>query len=429
MNVLVLGGGAREHALCAFLAASPACSKLLCAPGNPGIAQLAQVCPQVAATDPGAVLKLCLAEQIGLVVVGPEAPLVAGVADVLRQAGIAVFGPSAAAAQVEGSKAFSKRLMRAANIPTADFAIFDDAASASAHAALRGACVVKADGLAAGKGVVVARDGAEAAAAVESLAASLPRGAFDRWVIEDVLPGEEASVIALCDGARFVLLPAAQDHKRLSDGDQGPNTGGMGAYAPAPLVTPELLQAVGERVIGPALRVLAEWKTPFIGALYAGLMIDGTRMDAGLPAFGVLEFNARLGDPECQVMLMRVQGDLLPWLDGAARGELPAGPIPLKPGAALGVVLAAAKYPATPRLGDTVTGIPQAEAMGARVFQAGTARRGSDLVTAGGRVLTVCGEGETLQQARDQAYRGCAQIHFDGQQLRHDIGARALVAK
>lgn len=426
MNVLVLGGGAREHALCTFLAASPALGTLLCAPGNPGIAQVARVRPEVSAVDPQAVLTLCQAEKVGLVVVGPEAPLVAGVADVLRAAGVAVFGPGERAAQVESSKAFSKTLMRQAAIPTADFAVFDDAAAARAHALGRGPCVVKADGLAAGKGVVVAPSGAEAAAAITALAASLPRQATPRWLIEDVLPGEEASVIALCDGERYALLPAAQDHKRLSDGDLGPNTGGMGAYAPAPVVTPALLQAVGERVIAPALRVLAEWKMPFVGALYAGLMIDRTRMDAGAPAFGVLEFNARLGDPECQVMLMRVQGDLLPWLDGAARGALPAGPIPLKPGASLGVVLAAANYPGTPRQGDRITGIAAAEALGARVFHAGTRLQGEALVTAGGRVLTVCAEGATLRAARDLADRACAQIRFDGMQRRTDIGARAL---
>ena len=422
MNVLVLGSGAREHALCAALARSPGIA-LLAAPGNPGIARLARCFPLDAA-DPRAVERLCEAERVELCVVGPEAPLVAGVADVLRGRGIAVFGPSKAAAQVEGSKAFSKELMREAGIPTADFAVFDDLAQARAHARSRGACVVKADGLAAGKGVVVARSGEEAAAACEQLSASLGASAH-RLVIEDILAGEEASAIALCDGERYAMLPPAQDHKRLLDGDAGPNTGGMGAYAPAPILPAALLAHVGAKVIAPALQTLARRGTPFVGALYAGLMIQPAR-EGELPAYGVLEFNARLGDPECQVMLSRVSGDLLGALDGAARGRLPQRALEVKPGASLGVVLASAGYPEKPRRGDVITGIEAAEALGAQVFHAGTALRDGALVTQGGRVLTVCAEGADLAAAQALAYRACAEIHFDGMQLRRDIGARAL---
>jgi len=421
VNVLVLGGGAREHALCVALAGS--CAQLLCAPGNPGIAQVARCHPQVDPADPSAVLRLCAEARIALCVVGPEAPLVAGVADVLRAAGVAVFGPSRAAAQVEGSKSFAKALMREAGIPTADFAVFDSAADAASHARARGACVVKADGLAAGKGVVVAGSGAEAGAAVEHLASSLGAQAA-RFVIEDVLEGEEASVIALCDGERFALLPPAQDHKRLGDGDTGPNTGGMGAYTPAPILDDALLARVGAQVMGPALRTLAARGTPFRGALFAGLMIR--KSPRGAADFSVLEFNARLGDPECQVLLPRVQGELLPWLHGAATGALPGLAIPLRSNAVLGVVLASAGYPQAPRSGDAISGLDAARQTGARIFHAGTALRDGALVTAGGRVLTVCGEGDSLQAARAQAERACQAIQFSGMQRRHDIGARAL---
>ena len=425
VNVLVLGSGAREHALCAALAASPETERLLCVPGNPGISRVATCRAELSATDGAALVSLCREEKIALCVVGPEAPLVAGVADSLRSAGIAVFGSSQAAAQVEGSKAFAKQLMRDANIPTADYAVFDTPEAARAHAKHRGACVVKADGLAAGKGVVVAKSGDEAASAVDSLASSLGREAVSRWVIEDVLEGEEGSAIAICDGERYAMLPPAQDHNRLRDGDEGPNTGGMGAYAPAPVLPDTLLMDVGQRVIAPALRTLAARGTPFVGALYAGLMVKPSK-GAALPEYSVLEFNARLGDPECQVMLMRVAGDLLPWLDGAARGKLPGATMSLKPGAALGVVLASAGYPEKPRSGDVITGIDRAEALGARVYHAGTRMRGAELVTAGGRVLTVCGEGPDLTSARALAYRAAEQIRFDGMQLRHDVGARGL---
>jgi phosphoribosylamine---glycine ligase len=425
VKILVLGSGAREHALCMALSRS-AGVELIAAPGNPGIARVARCLP-VEATDAAGLAKLCDAERVALCVVGPEAPLVCGVADSLRARGVVVFGPSAAAAQVEGSKAFSKQLMREASIPTADFAVFDDLSRAKAHARARGACVVKADGLAAGKGVVVARSGEEAVRAIDELATNLGPPA-SRLLIEDVLEGEEASAIALCDGERYAMLPSAQDHKRLADGDAGPNTGGMGAYAPAPVLPEALLTRVGEQVIAPALQTLAARGTPFVGALYAGLMIRPPHGDAP-PDFGVLEFNARFGDPECQVMLARLEGELLPWLDGAARGNLPRGSLAVKPGASLGIVLASAGYPEKPRKGDAICGIEDAEALGASVFHAGTALEQGTLVSAGGRVLTVCADGPTLEFAHQLAYRACAKIHFPGMQLRHDIGARALLPR
>src|SRR6185295_3120701 len=316
MRVLVLGSGGREHALAWKLAQSPKLTALICAPGNPGTATFAENRP-VAPDHPEAVVAVAREARADLVVVGPEAPLVAGVADALRAAGIAVFGPDAAAARLEGSKAFAKEVMLASGVRTAAGRAFTSVREAEAWARARGSVVVKADGLAAGKGVIVARDADEAVEAVRALAALGEAGRT--LVLEEVLDGEEVSVIALCDGARYVLLPPAQDHKRLLDGDRGPNTGGMGAYCPAPVLDAAALARVGEEVIAPVLRTMAGRGTPFRGALYAGLMV-------GRAGPAVLEFNARFGDPEVQVLTMSLGEDLLPWLDACARGTLAPRP-------------------------------------------------------------------------------------------------------
>ncbi|GMU59783.1 MAG: phosphoribosylamine--glycine ligase [Myxococcaceae bacterium] len=417
MRLLVLGGGAREHALVWKLRQSPLVSALFAAPGNPGIAAHAELVA-VDPNRPRAVTDFALQKRIDLVVVGPEAPLVAGVADALRAAGVEVFGPSAAAAQVEGSKAFAKDVMLAAGVPTARSEVFDDAQAAAARARAWGPVVVKADGLAAGKGVVVADSGEEAAAACLALG-QLPAG--KRILLEERLEGPELSVIALCDGTRFVLLPPSQDHKRIFDGDQGPNTGGMGAYAPAGLLSDEDLDEVGRAVIAPTLQELSHRGAEFRGALYAGLMLtkEGPR---------VLEFNARLGDPETQPLLMMVKDDLVPYLQACARGRLEASAVDLHSGVAVGVVLSAHGYPGTPRQGDQIHGLDGAWPPGVQVFHAGT-RRSDDgkLVTAGGRVLTVCAQAESIAAARALAYQVAEQVRFEGRHFRRDIAAKAPV--
>jgi len=415
MRVLVLGSGGREHALAWKLAQSPELSALICAPGNPGTAALAENRP-VGADRPDQVVALARDVRADLVVVGPEAPLVAGVADALRAAGIAVFGPDAAAARLEGSKAFAKEVMIASGVRTPAGRAFTSVPEAEAWARQRGSVVVKADGLAAGKGVIVAQGVDEGVAAVREL--SRLGEASRTLVLEEVLEGEEVSVIALCDGERYVLLPPAQDHKRLLDGDRGPNTGGMGAYCPAPVLDAVALARVGEEVIAPVLRTMAARGTPFRGALYAGLMV--TR--AG-PA--VLEFNARFGDPEAQVLAMQLGEDLLPWLDACARGTLGPRPLAVLPGASVGLVLASPGYPGAPVTGTRITGVERIGGV-CQVFHAGTALRDGLLVTAGGRVLTVCAHGPTLAEARANAYGAASRIAFDGMQLRRDIGARGL---
>jgi phosphoribosylamine--glycine ligase len=416
--VLVLGGGGREHALAWRISQSPEIKALWCAPGNPGTAALGENVP-VQADDLRAVRALARERAVDLVVVGPEAPLVAGVADALRADGVAVFGPSSAAARLEGSKAFAKEVMAAAGIPTAAHRAFQSPAEAEAHARAQGQVVVKADGLAAGKGVVVARTPEEAAAAVRQVATM---GAASRTlVLEELLEGEEVSVIALCDGERYQLFPAAQDHKRVADGDRGPNTGGMGAYAPAPFLDGRGLEEVGRAVIAPALREMQRRGTPFSGALFAGLMLTarGPR---------TLEFNCRFGDPETQALMMQMEEgeDLLALLWAAARGALPERPLRQRAGASVGVVLAAHGYPASPRTGDVISGVDAAERLGARVFHAGTRMEGGRLLTSGGRVLTVCAHGPGVEEARALAYRACEAIHFEGKHFRRDVGARAL---
>ncbi len=421
MKVLVVGSGGREHALCRKLAQSRLCTGLVCAPGNPGIERIARAA-SVKADDVVGLVALARAERFDLVVVGPEAPLSLGLADRLAEAGIACFGPSRAAAEIEASKAFAKEVMARAGIPTAAFGTFDDASAARSFAAARGGRVaVKADGLAAGKGVIVCSSEAEAASAIDEILVQRSHGAAGaRIVVEEKLEGEEASVIALADGTDFVLLSPAQDHKRVGEGDTGPNTGGMGAYSPAPVVTNALLDEVGERVIAPALRELSAMGRPFTGALYAGLMIgaDGPK---------VIEFNARLGDPETQAILARLDTDLLPALLAAARGGLRGGTLAFRPEAAVTVVLAAAGYPGKVRAGDPIEGlddVPDTDEF--HVLHAGTARKDGRIVTSGGRVLSVTALGPTVREARERAYAGIDRLHFEGMHFRRDIGARAL---
>ena len=415
MNVLLLGSGGREHALANALAKSPRLTRLLAAPGNPGIAQVAQCLPLDLA-DHAAIIALARAERINLVVVGPEAPLVAGLVDDLAAAGIAAFGPSRAAARLEGSKGFTKDLCAAQNIPTAGYARFTDAASAIAYVRAQGApIVVKADGLAAGKGVVVAATVAEAEQAIERIFA----GAFGtaEVVVEAVLEGEEASFFALCDGTRALPLASAQDHKRAYDGDLGPNTGGMGAFSPAPIVTPAIEAQVMARIVRPALAGMAAMGAPFRGVLFAGLMIgrDGPQL---------IEFNARFGDPETQVILPRLEDDLLPLLLASATGTLPEEPLRWSDGAALTVVLAAKGYPDAPEKGAHIGGLEVAARPGVTITHAGTRARGDALEVSGGRVLNVTGEGATLAQARALAYEAIAAVECATAFYRRDIGGR-----
>lgn len=417
MRVLVVGNGGREHALAWKIAQSPALTKLVCAPGNPGTAALATNRP-VAAEDPQAVTALAREERADLVVVGPELPLSRGVADALRGAGIPVFGPNQAAAHLEASKAFAKEVMAGAGVPTAAHRTFEDTRAAEDYARTQKRLVVKADGLAAGKGVVVAGSAEEAVRAVRELSALGAAGS--RLVLEEALEGEELSVIALADGERYVLLPPAQDHKRLLDGDLGPNTGGMGAVSPVPLLDAPGLAAIGESVIAPVLKEMARRGHPFSGALYAGLMLtkSGPR---------VLEFNARFGDPEAQVLVLQLAEDLLPLLHACATGTLQQRALRVAEGASVGVVLASAGYPGAPRTGAPISGIEGLGA-GTELFHAATALVDGRLVTAGGRVLTVCARAPSLEEAQRRVYGAVASIHFEGMQLRHDIGERAVRA-
>jgi phosphoribosylamine--glycine ligase len=400
VRVLVVGSGGREHALAWKLAQSPRLEALHAAPGNPGIARLGE-CHPVRAEDGEGLLALCRELETDLVVVGPEAPLVAGLADALRHAGVAAFGPSRAAAQIEGSKAFAKEVLEAAGVPTA--ARLDVA---------RPPCVIKADGLAAGKGVFVCRTEEEAEHGLRGAAAL-----GDEVVIEELLEGEEVSLFVLTDGREALPLAPAQDFKRIGDGDTGPNTGGMGAYSPVPgLGEPEIEELV-DTVHRPVLAELARRGTPFAGLLYAGLMLtdDGPR---------VLEFNCRFGDPETQSILPRLEGDLLEALHGAALGRLDTD-LAAGNSAAVTVVIAAGDYPEGSDAGTPITGIDEAEAGGALVFHAGTARRGETLMTNGGRILNVTATGDDLVSARTAAYEAVERISFAGMRFRQDIGLAA----
>ncbi len=420
MIILLIGSGGREHALAQAIAASPLCRRLLVAPGNPGTAlHGTNVALDVA--DHAAVAAFCGQEGVDFVVVGPEAPLVAGIVDHLEAFGIRCFGPSAAAARLEGSKAFTKELATAFDIPTAAFARFTDAAAAKAHVRAAGApIVIKADGLAAGKGVVVAASVAEAEAAVEAL---LGDGSGEaEIVIEECLVGEEASVFALCDGTRAIPLGTAQDHKRAFDGDLGPNTGGMGAYSPAPLVTAALEAEIMDRIVRPTLDGMRRRGTPFTGILYAGLMItaEGPKL---------IEYNVRFGDPEAQVVLPRLRTDLLAAMVAARDGVLDQVAPSWSDVTALTVVMAARGYPGPVERGSVIRGIAAAERLeGVQVFQAGTAQEGDDLVAAGGRVLAVTALAPTLAEAQRRAYAGVAAIDWPEGFWRSDIGGRAVAS-
>jgi phosphoribosylamine--glycine ligase len=420
MKILVIGSGGREHALSWKLANSPRVQKVFVAPGNGGSATENGV-ENVAITEIGALVDFCRKENIYLTVVGPEAPLAAGVVDTFKEAGLRIFGPTRAAAQLESSKHFAKEFMRRHRLPTAEHRSFDNAAEAKTYIAQRGVpIVVKADGLAAGKGVVVATTKEDALAAVDSMLTEHRFGAAgNRVVVEDFLEGEEASFIVMCDGTHVLPLATSQDHKRLKDGDQGPNTGGMGAYSPAPIVTPKVHARVMREIIQPAVQGMAQDGTPYVGFLYAGLMIDA----AGNPK--TLEFNCRLGDPETQPIIMRLKSDLLELIERALDGSLDRAEAEWDRRCALGVVLAAANYPEEPRKGDRITGLP-APAEDCRVFHAGTKAEGGAIVTNGGRVLCVTALGDSLRMARTRAYDTIDRIRFDGMQFRRDIGHRAL---
>jgi phosphoribosylamine--glycine ligase len=424
MKVLVLGGGGREHALAWKIARSPLVSAVLAAPGSAGMAAVAEVRPDVKADDVEAVVALARAEEVDLVVVGPEAPLANGISDHLRNAGIAVFGPSAAAARLEASKAHSKRFMSRHGIPTAAFEVFDDQTAALAHVrARRGPCVVKADGLAAGKGVYVCDSSETAEAALNEVMGDRRFGAAgERVVIEDVLVGEEVSYYAISDGEQVVTLAAAQDHKRALDGDLGENTGGMGAYSPAPVLRPDVEKRVVEEVVYPTIRGLAAEGTPYVGVLFVGLMIAPD----GAPS--VVEFNVRFGDPETQPLMLRLESDLVPLLDAAARGTLDATAPPVWGDAAVCVVLASAGYPRDYATGHVITGLEiAARDSDVEIFHAGTRRNAAgEFETAGGRVLGITARGATIAEAAARAYAAADRVAFEGMHLRRDIAARAL---
>jgi len=424
MKLLVIGSGGREHAMAWKLAQSPRVQKVYVAPGNGGTATENGL-ENVPLSDFSQLISFCKKEQIQLTVVGPEAPLAAGIVDAFQQAGLRIFGPTQAAAQLEASKDFAKRFMARHGLPTARHATFTSAAQARAYVDQQGApIVVKADGLAAGKGVVVAASVAEAHAAIDAFLVRNKLGdAGARVVIEECLKGEEASFMVMADGVHVLPLATSQDHKRLQDGDRGPNTGGMGTYSPAPVVTPKLHARVMREIIQPAIAGMAKDGTPYRGFLYAGLMID----KAGNPK--TLEFNCRLGDPETQPIMLRLKSDLVELLDHAIDGTLDRAAADWDRRSALCVVLAAANYPEEPRKGDAIAGLPKASE-DCRVFHAGTKLEGKPgsgrLVTSGGRVLGVTALGDSLKMAARRAYEAVDSIRFDGMQYRKDIGHRAL---
>ncbi len=421
MKILVVGGGGREHALVWKIAQSPLVEQIYCAPGNPGIAQLAE-CVHIEADEIDALCEFALAEQIDLTVVGPEVPLTLGIVDRFQAAGLDIFGPNQKAAQIEGSKRFSKELMERYRIPTATYRSFSDARDAVAYIREQGApIVIKADGLAAGKGVVVATTVDQAVTAVEQMMADRVFGeAGASVVIEEFMDGEEASFFVFTDGRSFVPLASSQDHKRAFDGDQGPNTGGMGAYSPAPVVTPEVHQRIIDRIVRPTIEGMAKDGCPYRGILYIGLMIKD-----GQPR--VVEYNARFGDPEAQPLLMRMKSDILPLLQECARGALQATPIAWHDKAAVCVVMASGGYPGDYEKGFAISGLDvAADLEDLMVFHAGTAFADGQVVNRGGRVLGVTGLGDTVRQAIEKAYAGVQAIHWDKVHYRRDIGAKAL---
>ena len=423
MKVLVIGSGGREHALAWKLSQSPRVSEVIVAPGNAGTATEPR-CRNVAvqATNIPGLLQLAADEGVAVTVVGPEAPLVQGVVDAFRAAGRRIFGPSAAAAQLEGSKAYAKDFLARHNIPTAYYAVFEDTALALQHVRDHGApIVIKADGLASGKGVVVAMTIEEAEAAILHMLEGEAFGeAGARVVIEEFLQGEEASFISMVDGRTALPMATSQDHKRVGDGDTGPNTGGMGAYSPAPVVTPEVHARVMREVVEPTVRGMIADGIPFTGFLYAGLMISAD----GAPK--VIEYNVRFGDPETQPVMLRLRSDLLDLVEAAIDGRLHEVQADWDARPSLGVVMAAENYPGTPRMGDAISGLGANPGYGAKVFHGGTALKDGKVVTAGGRVLCACAMGDTVAEAQQRAYLAVANIDWEGEFHRHDIGWRAI---
>jgi phosphoribosylamine--glycine ligase len=420
MNILLLGSGGREHALAWKIAASPLVDRFYCAPGNAGIAREAQ-CVAVDMSDHAAVIAFCRANAIDFVVVGPEAPLVAGIADDLEAAGFKTFGPSRAAARLEGSKGFTKDLCKANSIPTAAYERFNAAQPAKSYARRqRAPIVVKADGLAAGKGVIIAQDTAEAEAAIDMMFSGGLGTAGAEVVIEEFLDGEEASFFALCDGDNAIALATAQDHKRVGDGDTGPNTGGMGAYSPAPVMTPEMIARTMDEIVRPTLRAMKALGAPFKGVLFAGLMItaDGPKL---------IEYNVRFGDPETQVMMVRLMSDLVPALVAARDGQLKSFDLRWYPDAALTVVMAAKGYPGPYERGSVIEGLDAAAQVdGVEVFHAGTKAESGRIVANGGRVLNVTARGKSVAEAQARAYAAIERIQWPDGFCRRDIGWQAI---
>jgi phosphoribosylamine--glycine ligase len=424
MNILVIGNGGREHALAWKLAQSPRVTQVFIAPGNPGSASEPK-CQNLAigATDVPALLDFAQANAIGLTIVGPEAPLAAGVVDAFQAANLPIFGPTKTAAQLESSKAFAKDFMARHAIPTAFYRVFtgEQQSEALTYVRKQGAPIVlKADGLAAGKGVIVAMTLSEAEAAVTDILGGKFGSAGMRLVVEEFLTGEEASFIVMCDGKNALPMASSQDHKARDNGDKGPNTGGMGAYSPAPVVTDAVADRIMTQIIRPVLDGMAAEGTPYIGFLYAGCMIDPD----GNPK--TLEFNCRFGDPETQPIMMRLQSDLVNLVEAALATQLASTTADWDERAAIGVVMAAANYPDEPRKGDVIHGIANAQATGAKVFQAGTSHQGNEVITSGGRVLCVTALGETVSAAQQAAYAALQQISFQGAFYRTDIGYRAI---
>jgi phosphoribosylamine--glycine ligase len=420
MKILIIGGGGREHALAWKIAQSPKVTELFCAPGNPGTAQVATNL-DISSDDLDSLLQFALDRSIDLTVVGPEQPLVLGLADRFQEKGLKVFGPSAKAAQLEGSKAFSKDLMQKYNIPTAAYAAFDDPDKARAYLKGKGPQVVKADGLAAGKGVFVCANEAEAVDAIGQIMNDKIFGeSGNRIIIEERMEGQEVSLLAFTDGHTVLPMEAAQDHKAVFDGDQGPNTGGMGAYSPAPIFTPKLKQQVIDQIMVPAVNGMRADGIPYQGVLYAGLMItpDGPK---------TLEFNARFGDPETQPLMMRMQSDIVPIMEACADGTLESCSLEWRPETAVCVVMASEGYPGSYEKGLPIRGLDQANSLpGVTVFHAGTKQDGEDIVTSGGRVLGVTALGGNVQIAIETAYQAVGKIQWKGAQFRKDIGQKAL---
>jgi phosphoribosylamine--glycine ligase len=420
MNILLLGSGGREHALAWKIAGSPLLTKLWCAPGNAGIAREAE-CVVLDIADHAAVIAFCKTNKVDLVVVGPEAPLAAGIVDDLATAGIKAFGPCKAAAQLESSKGFTKDICNANSIPTAAYGRFDDAAAAKSYIHAQGApVVIKADGLAAGKGVVVATTLDEALAAVDMMFEGGFGAAGAQIVVEEFLRGEEASFFALCDGEHALALATAQDHKRAFDGDQGPNTGGMGAYSPAPVMTTEMCRRTMDEIIVPTLRAMREKGAPFKGVLFAGLMIteQGPKL---------IEYNVRFGDPECQVLMLRMMSDIVPALFAVCDGQLKHFDLRWFPDPALTVVMAAKGYPGNYAKGTRIEGLDDAAKVeGVEIFHAGTKEEGGRILAGGGRVLNVCASGKTVAEAQAHAYEAVDRIKWPEGFCRRDIGLRAV---